>query len=64
MRAGEMLENSLRSVIKECRLGKILIQTNQRTMEPELYYLRLPKNISKYTILLMDTTTATGLEII
>lgn len=60
MRAGESLEKSLRAVIKECKVGKVLIQTNDRTNEPELYYLRLPKNMSQYKILLMDATVATG----
>lgn len=60
MRAGETLERSLRGVIKDCKIGKILIQTNDRTREPELYYLRLPKNISDYKVLLMDANVATG----
>lgn len=59
-RAGETLEKSLRAVVKDCKMGKILIQTNLRTMEPELYYLRLPKNINKYKVFLMDATVATG----
>jgi len=60
LRAGETLEKSLRAVIKDCKMGKILIQTNEQTMEPELYYLRLPKNINKYKIFLMDATVASG----
>lgn len=60
MRAGDTLAKSLRSVIRDCKMGKLLIQTNDRTMEPELHYLRLPKNISQYKILLMDATVATG----
>ncbi|VDM38982.1 unnamed protein product [Toxocara canis] len=60
MRAGESMENSLRAVVKDCKMGKILIQTNEKTMEPELYYLRLPKNVQQYKILLMDATVATG----
>ncbi|CAD5226000.1 unnamed protein product [Bursaphelenchus xylophilus] len=60
MRAGETIERSLRNVIKDCKIGKILIQTNDRTKEPELYYLRLPKNVSDYKVLLMDANVATG----
>ncbi|RCN29193.1 hypothetical protein ANCCAN_25052 [Ancylostoma caninum] len=41
-------------------MGKILIQTNDKTMEPELYYLRLPKDIDKYKVMLLDATVATG----
>ncbi|XGW30406.1 hypothetical protein V3C99_009409 [Haemonchus contortus] len=60
MRAGETMENSLRAVVKDCKMGKILIQTNDKTMEPELYYLRLPKDIDKYKVMLLDATVATG----
>lgn len=60
MRAGETMEHSLRAVVKDCKMGKILIQTNEKTMEPELFYLRLPKNIYQYRVLLMDATVATG----
>uniref|UniRef100_A0A1I8A2X2 Uridine kinase n=1 Tax=Steinernema glaseri TaxID=37863 RepID=A0A1I8A2X2_9BILA len=60
MRAGETLEKSVRSVVKDCKMGKILIQTNQKTMEPELYYLRLPKNMERFKVLLLDATVATG----
>ncbi|PAV76205.1 hypothetical protein WR25_21345 [Diploscapter pachys] len=60
MRAGETMENSLRAIVKDCKMGKILIQTNEMTKEPELYYLRLPKDINKYKVFLMDATVATG----
>ncbi|GMT25116.1 hypothetical protein PFISCL1PPCAC_16413, partial [Pristionchus fissidentatus] len=60
MRAGETMENSLRSVVKDCKMGKILIQTNEKSLEPELYYLRLPKDIQKYKVLLLDATVASG----
>ncbi|VDL84285.1 unnamed protein product [Nippostrongylus brasiliensis] len=60
MRAGETMEYSLRAVVKDCKMGKILIQTNEQTMEPELYYLRLPKDIDKYKVMLLDATVATG----
>ena len=47
--------------IESCpRVGKILIQTSRETGEPELYYLRLPKDIKDYHVILMDATVATG----
>ncbi|EDO28466.1 predicted protein, partial [Nematostella vectensis] len=36
LRAGETLEPALASVCKEIRIGKILIQTNDETDEPEV----------------------------
>ncbi|VDD93543.1 unnamed protein product, partial [Enterobius vermicularis] len=60
MRAGETMENSLLAVVKDCKIGKIMIQTNEKTMEPELYYCRLPPNIQEFKVFLMDATVATG----
>jgi uridine kinase len=47
-------------VYKDALIGKILIQTNESTGEPELHYLRLPKDIKNNIVLLMDATLATG----
>jgi uridine kinase len=60
MRAGETMEKSLRGVIRNCKIGKILIQNNQITNEPELHYLRFPKAISEYKVILMDAIVTTG----
>lgn len=60
LRAGECMEPALCEVCKDARLGKILIQTNLSTGEPELHYLRLPKDIKDNFVLLMDPTVATG----
>ncbi|KAL9918287.1 uridine-cytidine kinase-like lethal (2) k01209 isoform 2-T2 [Glossina fuscipes fuscipes] len=60
LRAGETMEQAICDVCKDIRIGKILIQTNKETEEPELYYLRLPKDIREYKVILMDATVATG----
>jgi len=60
LRAGETMEKALSEVCKDIKIGKILIQTNPNTGEPELYYLRLPKDIKDYQVILMDATVATG----
>ncbi|KAM4633589.1 uridine-cytidine kinase-like 1 [Polymixia lowei] len=60
LRAGETMEQALMAVCKDIRLGKILIQTNHDTGEPELHYLRLPKEISEDYVILMDSTVSTG----
>ncbi|XP_056283487.1 uridine-cytidine kinase-like 1 isoform X2 [Pseudoliparis swirei] len=60
LRAGETMEPALMAVCKDIRLGKILIQTNHNTGEPELHYLRLPKDISEDFVVLMDSTVSTG----
>lgn len=60
LRAGETMEQAVCDVYKDIRIGKILIQTNFSTGEPELFYLRLPKDIKDYKVILMDATVATG----
>ncbi|CAG5928426.1 unnamed protein product [Menidia menidia] len=60
LRAGETMEQALMAVCKDIRLGKILIQTNHDTGEPELHYLRLPKDLSEDYVILMDSTVSTG----
>lgn len=60
LRAGETMEPALMAVCKDIRLGKILIQTNQQTGEPELHYLRLPRDISEDYVILLEGTVSTG----
>jgi len=60
LRAGETMEKALSEVCKDIKIGKILIQTNPDSGEPELYYLRLPQDIKDYQVILMDATVATG----
>lgn len=38
MRAGESMEIALREVVKDVRIGKILIQSNPTTFEPEVKF--------------------------
>ncbi|CAK5075700.1 unnamed protein product [Meloidogyne enterolobii] len=58
MVTGDSLEKSLRSLTG--KFGTLLIQTNEQTQDPELYYLRLPKKLNQYKIILIDTTVLTG----
>ena len=44
---GEPLEDSLKDVCKDVRVGKVLIQTNEVTGEPELYYLKVSTYLGK-----------------
>jgi uridine kinase len=41
LRGGSALETALKRVIPSCRTGRLLIQTNYRTGEPELHYCAL-----------------------
>ena len=61
LRGGSCLETGLKRVIPDCRTGRVLIQTNYRTGEPELHYQRLPFDIATHSsVLLLDPQMASG----
>ncbi|MCJ1263882.1 Uridine kinase [Lobaria immixta] len=61
LRAGSCLETGLKRVIPDCKTGRVLIQTNYRTGEPELHYQKLPTDISSHdSVLLLDPQMSSG----
>lgn len=61
LRAGAAFETGLKRVIPDCCTGRLLIQSNYRTGEPELHYLKLPPNISSHgCVLLLDPQMSSG----
>ncbi|KAL5614197.1 hypothetical protein BROUX41_000036 [Berkeleyomyces rouxiae] len=60
MRAGEAMEQGLRDCCRSVRIGKILIQRDEETAQPKLFYDKLPDDISKRWVLLLDPMFATG----
>ena len=62
MRAGEAMEQGLRDCCRSVRIGKILIQRDDDTSKPKLFYDKLPEDISERWVLLLDPIFATGLR--
>jgi uracil phosphoribosyltransferase len=60
IRAGESMEQGLRDCCRSVRLGKILIQRDEETATPKLFYVKLPDDISERYVLLLDPLLATG----
>lgn len=61
LRGGSAFEPALRKTIPDCRTGRLLIQSNLSTGEPELHYMTLPADISQHeSVLLLDTQMASG----
>lgn len=60
MRAGEAMEQGLRDCCRSVRIGKILIQRDEATSKPCLFYEKLPEDISERWVLLLDPMLATG----
>ncbi|KAI9716298.1 MAG: Uracil phosphoribosyltransferase, synthesizes UMP from uracil [Chrysothrix sp. TS-e1954] len=60
MRAGESMEQGLRDCCRSVRIGKILIQRDENTSKPHLFYEKLPTDIANRWVLLLDPMLATG----
>ncbi|TVY24554.1 Uridine-cytidine kinase-like [Lachnellula hyalina] len=61
LRAGSTFETGLRRVLPDCKTGRLLIQSNIRTGEPELHYLKLPQDIRTHDgVLLLDPQMSSG----
>ncbi len=58
MRAGEAMEQGLRDCCRS--VGKILIQRDEDTSKPKLFYNKLPEDIADRWVLLLDPMFATG----
>merc|ERR1712173_45493 len=51
---------AVRSVAAGIGVGKILIQRDEETALPKLFYSKFPKDIAKRKVLLVDPMLATG----
>jgi uracil phosphoribosyltransferase len=62
LRAGSAMEGALRSILDQAPIGQILIQRDElaKDKKPSLFYARLPEDVQKMHVLLMDPMLATG----
>ena len=63
IRSGEAMENAVRSVCKNIRIGKILIERGTAESEPSVKYVKLPQDIARRQVLLLDPILASGRSI-
>ncbi|PFH55034.1 hypothetical protein XA68_10957 [Ophiocordyceps unilateralis] len=54
------MEQGLRDCCRSVRIGKILIQRDEDTSQPKLFYDKLPQDIAHRWVLLLDPMFATG----
>lgn len=59
IRAGDSMLDTFMSIVPEAKVGKILIQRNEETAEPILFYTKFP-NLTNHKIFLLDPMLATG----
>lgn len=61
LRGGSCLEPALRRTLPDCLTGRLLIQSNYRTGEPELHFCYLPTTIGQHaTVMLLDPQMSSG----
>lgn len=61
LRGGSCLETGLKRVIPDCRTGRMLIQTNFRTGEPELHYYQMAECLAEHQcVMLLDPQMSSG----
>ena len=59
IRAADSMLDCFMGIVPECSVGKILIQRNEETAMPEMFYAKLPSLEGK-NIVLLDPMLATG----
>lgn len=60
LRAGLGMSNGLLDVVPDAEVGFIGLQRNEKTLAPESYYEKLPPQLSRYEVFLLDPMLATG----
>lgn len=60
MRSGAILLERVRALMPELKTAKILIQRDEETALPKLFYSKLPPKIAEKDVLLCDPMLATG----
>ena len=60
LRAADCLLGEVRNMMPSVSVGKILIQRDEETAMPKLMYSKLPPDIAKRPVLLLDPMLATG----
>ncbi|KAL8640037.1 MAG: hypothetical protein Q9228_002995 [Teloschistes exilis] len=61
LRGGSCLEKGLKRVIPDSKIGRLLIQSDYRSGEPELHYAHLPEDISSHSsVLVLDAQMSSG----
>lgn len=60
LRAGLGMVNGILALVPSAKVGHIGLYRDHETLEPHEYYCKLPDNIDKRTIIVLDPMLATG----
>ena len=60
LRAGMSMVDGILTVIPNAKIGHIGLYRNEKTLEPVEYYYKMPENINKRVVFILDPMLATG----
>ncbi len=60
LRAGMSMIDGIIKVVPNAKIGHIGLYRNEETLEPVEYYYKMPLNIKKRTVMILDPMLATG----
>ena len=60
LRAGMSMVDGIIKVVPNAKIGHIGLYRNEETLEPVEYYYKMPKNINKREVIILDPMLATG----
>ena len=60
LRAGMSMVDGILTVIPNAKIGHIGLYRNEETLEPVEYYYKMPENIKKRVVFILDPMLATG----
>ena len=60
LRAGMSMIDGILQVVPNAKVGIIGLYRNEETLEPVEYYYKMPKNINKREVIILDPMLATG----
>lgn len=60
LRAGIGMTQGIENLIPNAKIGAIGLYRNEETLKPVKYYYKVPKDIAKRTVILLDPMLATG----
>ncbi|MGI6377478.1 MAG: uracil phosphoribosyltransferase [Bacilli bacterium] len=60
LRAGLGMVDGIKKVIPNAKIGHIGLYRDESTLEPQEYYIKLPKTVTESTVFILDPMLATG----
>lgn len=60
LRAGLGMVDGIKKVIPNAKIGHIGLYRDESTLEPQEYYIKLPKTVTESTVFVLDPMLATG----